>query len=132
MIRAAIDSDFRSIDTFDIFAGDRQREIREARMIVFERGDEILGYLSWVPAGFVGRDYITYLCVRPDARREGIASQLVEAAEKQFAGARLFISTDDDNDGMLSFLGRKGWTNAGAVEGANDGNRAEVFFYKDL
>lgn len=132
MIRPAVAGDFAAIDEFDPFAGDRSREIAESRMLVAEAGHEVVGYVSWLPAGFVGRDYITFLCVRPDQRRQGLAGALLRAVEQRIGQGRVFISTEEDNGTMLALLPAAGWTRAGAVEGANEGNRAEVFFWKDL
>jgi hypothetical protein len=52
--------------------------------------------------------------------------------EARIGSGRLFISTEEDNTAMQALLPREGWTLAGSVAGANTGNRAEVFFYKDL
>jgi ribosomal protein S18 acetylase RimI-like enzyme len=132
MIRPGVETDFAVIDVFDPFAGDRAREIAEGRMLVAEEDGEPVAYLSWLPAGFVGRDYVTFLCVRPDHRRRGLAHELLRAAEKRIGAGRLFVSTEQDNVAMLALLPREGWTSAGAVAGVNDGDRAELFFYKDL
>lgn len=61
-----------------------------------------------------------------------IASALMRAAERRLEPDRLFASTEDDNTGMLALLDREGWTSAGAVAGANEDGRAELFLYKDL
>jgi ribosomal protein S18 acetylase RimI-like enzyme len=132
MIRPAVGADFAAIDAFDQFAGDRAREIAEKRMLVADEAGEAVGYVSWLPAGFVGRDYITFVCVRPDRRRRGLALALLRSAEVRIGRGRLFVSTEEDNTAMLALLPREGWTTAGAVAGANEGNRAEVFFFKDL
>jgi GNAT superfamily N-acetyltransferase len=132
MIRSAVLSDFAAIDAFDPFAGDRAREIAENRMLVVSEHDEPTAYVSWLPAGFVGRDYVTFLCVREDRRRAGLAAELLRSVEARVGSGRLFISTEEDNGAMLTLLRRLGWTEAGAVKGANEGERAEIFFYKDL
>ena len=132
MIRPAVAADFAAVDGFDPFAGDRAREITESRMLVAEETGEPIAYLSWLPSGFVGRDYVTFLCVRPDRRRLGLGVALLRAIEAHIGLGRLFVSTEEDNSTMLALLPREGWTNAGTVMGANEGGRAEVFFYKDL
>jgi GNAT superfamily N-acetyltransferase len=131
MIRRAEAEDFSQIDSFDPFAGDRRREIAEGRMLVADLGEGPVAYASWAPQGFVGRDYITFVCVRPDRRRQGLARSMLHAVEKMIPAGRLFVSTEEDNAPMLALLPREGWKNAGSVAGANEGNRAEVFFYKD-
>lgn len=132
MIRLAVSSDFAFIDAFDPFAGDRTSEIADGRMLVTEMGGRAVGYLSWLPRGFVGHDYVTFLCIEPEHRRRGLALSLLRNVGARIGSGRLFVSTDADNAPMLDLLSREGWTNAGAVAGANEGDRAEVFFFKDL
>ncbi len=133
MIRPATVADLAAIDAFDPFAGDRAREAAEGRLFVAEAvGGAVAGYVAWLPAGFVGRDYVTFLAVHPDHRRRGVARTLLRAVERRVGVGRLFVSTEEDNAAMLALLPREGWAHAGAVAGANDGDRAEVFFYKDL
>lgn len=132
MIRFATATDFPAIDVFDPFAGNRAGEIAEGRMLVAEDAGEPVAYVSWLPGGFIGRDYISFLCVRPDRRRRGLALALLRAVEERIGSGRLFVSTEEDNEAMLALLPRECWINAGAVAGANEGNHAEVFFYKDL
>lgn len=132
IIREASSYDLAQINAFDPFAGDRRAEIERGRMLVIQAGGKIIAYISWMPGGFVGRDYITFLCVHPDHRRRGFAVALLKAIERSIGNGRLFVSTEDDNTAMLALLSLHGWTNAGAISGANEQNRAEVFFYKDL
>ncbi len=132
MIRPAVAGDLTAIDAFDPFAGDRAHEIAEGRMFVVEVAGQVAGYLSWLPSGFVGRDYITFLCVEATYRRRGLAIMLIRAVEASIGSGRVFISTEEDNAATLALLARDGWTRAGAVAGVNTGERAEVFFYKDL
>lgn len=127
MIRPAVAGDFAAVDEFDPFAGDRAREIVDGRMLVAEVDSRVVGYGSWAPAGFVGRDYITFLCIHPEHRRRGLALVLLRAVEAKVGTGRLFISTEEDNGAMLALLVRGEWTDAGAVAGTNEGNRAEVF-----
>ncbi|OQW43428.1 MAG: hypothetical protein A4S12_04910 [Proteobacteria bacterium SG_bin5] len=123
--------DFTAIDMFDIFAGDRHAEIVDNRLLVAEIDGHVVGYVSWLPGGFVGRDYITFLNVDPSHERRGIGRALLQAAEAAIGAGRVFVSTEDDNHAMLALLRVEGWIHAGAVAGANAGDRAEMFFYKD-
>lgn len=132
MIRPALVGDLAEIDSFDPFAGDRLREIEEHRMLVLYLEKSVVAYASWQPAGFIGRDYVTFLCVAPSHRRQGFAVTLLGSVEAHVGPGRLFISTEEDNAAMLTLLPREGWTYAGEVKGANDGDRAELFFWKDL
>ncbi len=131
MIRPALLTDLPAINTFDIFAGSRLLEIVDNHMLVAEIDGEVVGYAAWVPRGFVGHDYITYLGVAPSHQRRGIGSTLLQAVEATIGSDRVFVSTQEDNHTMLAFLPVEGWVDAGAVAGAHKGDRAEVFFYKD-
>jgi ribosomal protein S18 acetylase RimI-like enzyme len=132
VIRRACASDLAAIEPFDVFAGDRAREIGEGRMLVAQTGGMVAAYLAWLPGGFVGRDYITCLCVRPGYRRRGVAMAPLRQVEAIVARGRLFVSTEEDNAAMLALLGGSGWTRAGAVAGVNADGKAELFLYKDL
>jgi len=134
MIRAASPEDFSAIDAFDPFAGDRAEEIADGRMLVLEDPLEssVVGYVSWVRKGFVGHDYITFLCVAETRRRRGRATELLRAAETAIGPGRIFISTEEDNDAMLALLRREDWNFAGSVAGTNLNGMAELFFFKDL
>lgn len=96
MIRPATSGDFPTIDAFDPFAGDRAAEIAARRMLVVQADGTVVGYVSWV-GGFVGRDYVTFLCVNRSHRQRGLALALLRAAEAAIGPGRLFISTEEDN-----------------------------------
>ena len=134
MIRAAIPEDIAAIDAFDRFAGDRSQEIAGGRMLVLEDLPDasVVGYVSWARKGFVGRDYIAFLCVETAHRRCGLATKLLRAAEAAIGPGRIFISTEADNSAMLALLQRENWMFAGSVEGANWNDIAEQFFFKDV
>lgn len=128
-IRAASPADFEAIDRFDPFAGDRRAEIADGRLVVAEIAGEVIGYVSWQPSALVGRDYIAFVTVRDDQRRQGIARTLVRHAYERLSG-RVFISTEEDNVAMLALLPAESWTFAGEIAGVNENGRSEVYFYK--
>jgi len=134
MIRAAVPEDFAAIDAFDPFAGDRTQEIADGRILVLEDqvAGSVVGYVSWARKGFVGRDYITFLCVEGTCRRHGLATALLRAAVAAVGPGRTFISTEEDNHPMLALQRREGWNFAGSVAGPNLNGVAEQFFFKDL
>lgn len=101
-------------------------------MLVAEIEGVPAGYLSWQPNGFIGRDFIAYLCVSERYRRQHVASALISRAVAIIGPGRVFISTETDNTAMLTLLERSGWIRAGAVEGVNASGQAEVFFYQDV
>ncbi len=131
MIRRSLLTDLAAINAFDIFAGNRLIEIADDHMLVAEVDGRVVGYVSWLPRGFVGRDYITHLGVNPAHQRRGIGRALLRAAEAAIGASRVFASTDGDNATMLALLPAEGWNLAGSVACVNERDRAELFFYKD-
>ncbi|MEG3178714.1 GNAT family N-acetyltransferase [Sphingomonas sp. RB3P16] len=131
MIRRSLLSDLTEINAFDIFGGNRLLEIADDHMLVAEIDGKVVGYVSWVPCGFVGHDYITHLGVDPAHQRRGLGSALLLAAENATGTGRLFASTDENNVAMLALLPIERWSSAGSVACVNKGDRAELFFYKD-
>ena len=97
-----------------------------------EHVGSVAGYVSWARQGFVGRDYITFLCVQGASRRRGLGTALLRAAVAAIGPGRTFISTEEDNHPMLALLQREGWNFAGSVAGANLNGVVELFFFKDL
>ena len=131
MIRRSLLTDLAAINAFDIFAGSRLLEIADDHMLVADVDGEVVGYVSWVPRGFIGRDYITHLGVAPAFQRRGFGRALLQAAEAAIGAGRLFASTNENNVTMLGLLSIEGWLPAGSVACVNEGDRAELFFYKD-
>ncbi len=131
MIRLGLVTDLPAINAFDIFAGNRLLEIVDDQMLVIEADGRVVGYISWLPRGFVGNDYITHLGVAPFHQRRGVGRALLRAAEVKIPRGRVFVSANENNDTMLALLAAEGWTQAGQVAGVNEDGRAEIFFCKD-
>ncbi len=131
-IRPARADDLPAIRAFDEMRDVRAREIAEGRCLLAEIEGRAAGYVSWVPAGFVGNDFVSFLMVAPWARRRGLAGRLLAAAEARLAPGKLFISTESDHALMRAFLPARGWRLAGTVADANPDGRAECFYVKRL
>lgn len=123
---------FDQIDSFDPFGGDRREELASERVLVVEERDEVVGYVTFSPAGFIGRPFVHFLAVAPSFQRRGLACELLEAVMRRLGSGRLFISTEADNQPMLRLLEREGWEVAGSVEGVNKDETPECFFYRDF
>lgn len=115
MIRRSLLTDLAAINAFDIFAGNRLLEIADDHMLVAEIDRKVVGYVSWVPKGFVGYDYITHLGVEPAHQRRGVGRALLRAAETATGTGRLFASTDENNIAMSTLLPIERWQPAGSV-----------------
>ena len=131
-IRVANPEDYAAIDSFDPFGGDRKAEIANGNCLIASLDQTVVGYVSHYKSGFVGRPFISFLAVSPEHRRQGIATRLLADTEQFFAGERVFISTEDTNQGMLALLKKLGWVDAGGVREANRDGSDKLFYYRDL
>jgi len=132
MIREGTTNDVAALAAFDPFGGDRRQELAGGRVLVAEAGGRVVGYLTFSPAGFIGRPFVHFLAVAPEFRRRGIASGLLRAVAARVGPSRLFISTEEGNAPMLRLLEREGWAAAGCVRNVNDDGSAECFFYREV
>lgn len=132
MIRVALESDRKDIESFDPFPGDRGLHICEGRVIVSESEEGISGYISLSRDGLLGRPYVQYLAVRRISRRAGVASRLLKQIELQHRGKRLFISTESTNEIMQAFLEKHRYLRAGNISAANRNGSDELYYYKDI
>ena len=130
-IRLAAQPDLIAIAQFDEFAGNRTAEIEMRSMLVCEIENQIVGYISWDTQGLVGNQYITYLCIHVNFRRQGCARMLLEAALLNLENKRTFISTEADNMEMLALLESLGWDAVGEIKGANTDNISELYFSRN-
>jgi ribosomal protein S18 acetylase RimI-like enzyme len=132
MIRPAEPRDFSAIDAFDDFGGNRRREIAEQRCLVCEQDGAVVGYVSWLPEGFISNHFVSFLMVAETGRRRGVATRLLAAVETRLRPCKLFISTDADNEVMLALLRARGWSYSGTIEAVNRNGGGESFFRKVL
>ncbi|MGK7952008.1 MAG: GNAT family N-acetyltransferase [Xenococcaceae cyanobacterium] len=131
MIRYGKQEDLIQLDTFDIFGGDRKQEILEQRLQVYISENKVIGYISILENSCLfGHPLITFLCVHPQYRRQGIASTLLSAVEQKYIKQKLFISTESNNSIMLSLIKKRGYVLSGSLSGLNEDGSDEVYFYK--
>lgn len=132
MIRLGILADLNQIDAFDIFAGDRSREIAEQCLRVYLVEDKPVAYITTVENSCLcGHPLISFLCVHPEYRRQGIASQLLTEVETKYKHQKLFISTESNNSTMLKLIKQRNYLMAGSLAKINDDGSDEVYFYQD-
>ncbi|MDJ0594806.1 MAG: GNAT family N-acetyltransferase [Pleurocapsa sp. MO_226.B13] len=131
MIRLGKLEDLIQIDAFDEFGGDRQKEIVEKCLQVFVTDTKITGYITAIEKSSIfGHPLITFLCVHPQYRRQGIASALLSEIERKYSDRQLFISTESNNSIMLDLIKNRNYTRSGSLSGLNDDGSDEVYFYK--
>jgi GNAT superfamily N-acetyltransferase len=131
-IRLAIAADASAIEPFDEFGGQRQHEIAAQTCFVAEHDSEVIGYASYAPAGLLGQPLLTYLCVRPAFRRQGVASRLVQQVQSVARGRRLLSSTEDWCTGTQHIFERLGWRRIGQLADVNKDGSTELFYAIDI
>ncbi|MCJ2544548.1 GNAT family N-acetyltransferase [Thermostichus vulcanus] len=75
-IRKATYSDLQTIQTFDIFAGDRAKDIEQRECFVEVVQERAVGYVVFNHSFYLN-PFVQFLCVAPPWRRQGIANWLL-------------------------------------------------------
>ncbi|MBE9044189.1 GNAT family N-acetyltransferase [Pleurocapsales cyanobacterium LEGE 10410] len=131
MIRLGKQQDLIQINVFDKFGGDREREIAEKRLQVYISDNTVVGYITTIEESCLfGHPLISFLCVHPQYRRQGIASALLSEIEQEYSDRQLFISTESNNPIMLDLIRNRKYKRSGSLSGLNDDGSDEVYFYK--
>ena len=131
MIRYGKQEDLKRIDTFDDFGGNRQQEIQEKLLLVYVSDNKVVGYITAIEkSSLFDHPLVTFLCVHPEYRRRGIASELLSEVEHKYSDRQLFISTESNNPIMLNLIDKQNYTRSGSLSGLNDDGSDEVYFYK--
>ena len=104
--------------------------IRSRHLLVARRAGEHLG-LALVHNHFFGQQFIDLVMVRPDARRQGVASALIAYVERTRPTEKLFTSTNESNRNMQALLEKLGYRRSGVVENLDDGD-PELIYFKRL
>jgi len=134
VIRTAGQADARRIGELDREwtpildrAGSFQRAASKGRLLVADVEGELVGYAA--QGRFFGYDFLELLAVRPDKRRQGIATALIRAVEARSASGKLFTSTNRSNTPMRGLCQRLGFQRSGVVENL-DNDDPELIYYK--
>ena len=90
----------------------------------------VLGFLVLEHTLF-GHGFIPLLCVRPSARRGGVARLLLANAERLCQTAKLFTSANASNFAAQALLLSAGFVHSGRIENLDAGD-PELVFYKPL
>jgi GNAT superfamily N-acetyltransferase len=110
-------------------AGRFQRAASKGRLLVAEVDGELVGYAAH--GRFFGYDFLELLAVRPDKRRQGIATALIRAVEARSSSGKLFTSTNRSNTPMRNLCDRLGFQPSGVVENL-DNDDPELIYYKPV
>jgi len=136
VIRIATQADARAIGELDREwtpilgrAARFERAASKGRLLVAELDGELVGYAA--QGRFFGYDFLELLAVRPDKRRQGIATALVRAIEARTHTGKLFTSTNRSNIAMRNLCDRLGFQPSGVVENL-DNDDPELIYCKRL
>lgn len=94
--------------------------------LVALQGAEIVGAIAF-HTHFFHCTFISLLVVASHARRQGIASALIEAVERQMIGKKLFTSTNRPNTGAQALFQRVGFIRSGIIENLDPGDPELIF-----
>ena len=131
MIRLGTKKDLIQIKAFDEFDGNRKREVTNKCLKVYLTDNKVVGYISVVENSCLcGHPIVSFLCVHPQYRRQGIASKLLTDIETRYSKRKLFISTKSNNPIMLDLIKKRDYVLAGSLANINDDGSDEIYFYK--
>lgn len=129
IIRPAVTDDLNEIKEFDVFAGDRTKEIYRNEIWVSVLDGKVSGYITFNHSFYL-KPFIQFLNVRKEFRRKGIANDLINFIENKCKGNKIFISTETDNLAMILLLKKRNYRIAGIIEELQE--QGEIVFCKDL
>jgi GNAT superfamily N-acetyltransferase len=89
-------------------------------------GHEPVGYAVWNRT-FFGLPFIWLLFVRPDQRRLGIGSALIQHISHLCLSEKLFTSTNESNQRMHRLLPRLGFIRSGFIDNLDEGDPEIVY-----
>jgi ribosomal protein S18 acetylase RimI-like enzyme len=93
-------------------------------------GKEIVGAIAF-HTHFFQCTFISLVVVAAHARRQRVASALIEAVELRMSGKKLFTSTNQSNTAAQALFQRVGFIHSGVIENLDPGD-PELVFYKDM
>lgn len=74
--------------------------------------------------------FVWFVAVAPERRRTGVAGALLASIEREYAGSRIYSSTNESHAVMRRFFERRGYVRAGKID--LDPGDPEVFYRLDL
>lgn len=98
----------------------------EYTLLIARQGDIPLGFVLMHPRGVAGSPYIASIAVAAEARGQGVGSQMLDCAERQWPGARhIFLCVSSFNTAARRLYERSGYEAVGefkdyVIEGASE------------
>ena len=133
-VRPGAPGDLDALLECDAFARENEAR-REALAAWLEKGAVLVGADGGRVAGFLvlehslfGHGFVSLVCVRPEARRQGLALRLFAAAEARCRTAKLFTSANASNSAAHALFARAGFVRSGTIENLDPGDPEYVYF----
>ena len=114
-VRMAAPDDLDLLEAFDEWKEATRARIEAGECAVAGEGDEVWAYAVF-DRSFFKEDFVAYVLVHPEHRRQGLGSALLEYVESSVAGDVLYISTGLRNVPMYDLLNRRGYRLSGMVD----------------
>lgn len=132
IIRPAEVPDYKIIVEYDQFLGERRIDMERGELFVADVGEaRAVGYFKLTSNEFCHKPLVSIVIVRPEYRRQGIATAMIEEAIRRASWTKVYTSTEPGNLAMHNLLHRIGFKLVGTIEGLNFDGDDEVFFCYD-
>lgn len=129
MVRPGQLSDYPHIVLYDEFPGDRRLDLQAARIWIADTpGETSAGYACIDPTDFLGWPLLSRLCVKPGARRFGVAETLIRGLLSDSIYLRLYTSTEQSNQPMRTLLAKVGAQEIGYTDELNFSAERECLY----
>lgn len=130
-VRSAEISDYKILNQYDEFAGDRRIEMERGELFVADiDGTKAVGFLVITSNEFFNKPLISLVNVAPDFRQKGVAKALIEFAIKRSGWIKLYAATEASNDIMHTLFPKVGFELVGEIMDFNfDGEAEKIYCY---
>jgi ribosomal protein S18 acetylase RimI-like enzyme len=118
------------------------RDLVECRSALVRPGTELFvareielpaGFILVAPYGLAGSPYIASIAVAPEARGQGVGSQLLRFAEEYFAGrAHLFLLVSSFNHRAQNLYRRHAYEFVGELKDYIAAGQSEIILHKRI
>lgn len=92
-----------------------EQHVRDGNCFVAVQGAEVVGYTIFAHTFFL-LGFIEMLAVAPEHRRKGVASALIQHAEKLCTTDRIFTSTNTSNRPMQNLMAKLAYVPSGMID----------------
>lgn len=127
-VRRGAVTDYKVIDAWDEFSGDRRSDATSGCLYVAEIDGTVVGYVVCGTPVFHHQVFISQLCVAPSHRRRGVAVALLSAIVNQYGPSEIWTSTEHWNEAAIATFSNLGFERRGGISGMNKDGSDEVYF----